>query len=88
MECLPPTVTYYKLINIYFTSLHLLVHLAVNYIRATGALNKNRSHNCTTIIENKQLQKEERGFTLNETHLTKKHELLTVMVGTTAWQFT
>ena len=56
----------------YFTSFRLFIHFGVNNILATGILNKNRLRKCT-IIEDKQLQKKERGhFAQHSAHQAKK----------------
>ena len=58
MKCLPPTASYHKLMDSYFTFFRLLTHLEANNVGATGVLNKNRLRKCT-IIGDKQLQKKE-----------------------------
>ena len=58
VECLTPTVSFDVFMGNCFTSFHLLTHLGVNNIGATGALKKNRLRKCT-IIRDKQLQKKE-----------------------------
>ena len=56
----------------YFTCFHLLTHLEVNNIRATGVLNKSRLRKWT-IIGDKHLQKKERGdFEQRSAHQAKK----------------
>ena len=41
MECLTPSVSFDTFMDNYFTYFHLITHLGVNNIRATGVLNKN-----------------------------------------------
>ena len=60
MICLTPTVSFDIFMDNYFTSFRLLTHLGVNNIRATRVLSKNRLTK-STIAEDKQLQKKERG---------------------------
>ena len=60
MICLTPTVSFDIFMDTYFTSFRLLTHLGVNNIRATRVLIKNRLSK-STIAEDKQLQKKERG---------------------------
>ena len=60
MICLAPTVSFDIFMDTYFTSFRLLTHLGVNNIRATRVLIKNRLSK-STIAEDKQLQKKERG---------------------------
>ena len=60
IECLTPTFSFDIFMDNYFTYFRLLTQLVINNIRATYMLNKNRLRNCA-IIENKQLQKKERG---------------------------
>ena len=55
----------------YFTSFRLLTHLGVNNIWGTGVHKKNRIRN-RTIIEQKQLQKKERGYYEQPTSSIKK----------------
>ena len=59
MECLTPTFSFVIFMDNYFTSFCQLTRFRVNNIRATGVLNKNRLRRC--IIEDKHLQKKERG---------------------------
>ena len=42
MEWLTPTLSFDIFTDNYFTSFHMLTHLRVNNIGATGVLNKNR----------------------------------------------
>ena len=64
MECLTPTVSFDIFMDNYFTSFGLFIHLGINKIRATGVLNKNWLHKCTSIGD-KQLPKKRNGGTLN-----------------------
>ena len=60
MECLTSSVSFDILMDNYFTSFRLLIHLGVNNIRATRVQNKNGLRK-RTITGDKQLRKKERG---------------------------
>ena len=66
--------------NCYFTSFCLLTRLTVNNIWAAGVFNKNRLHRYN-LTDNKQLQKKERGHTLNFVHQAKKCSTTLIVIG-------
>ena len=66
MESLFPTVSFDIFRDNYFRSFCLLTHLRVDNIRATRVLNKNTLRK-STIIGDKQLQKEECGHSEQRT---------------------
>ena len=70
MESFFPTVSFDIFRDNYFTSFCLLTHLLVNNIRATRVLNKITLRK-STIIGDKQLQKEERGHSEQRTRSKK-----------------